>query len=421
MLLLITAIAAVLVLFLSAYQQTDETEKVIHEFERIQLSSVFYAEGAAIGDLNRDGQPDVIAGPYWYTGPDFQQRHAFYEPVEQDRLAYSENFIVDIEDVDGDGWEDILIVGFPGEAAYWYENPGNTDGYWPRNLIHPQVDNESPRFYDLTGDGQLELVFHTNGVLGFASWNESDPTALWTFTPVSGQWDWGRFTHGLGIGDINGDGFNDILKKEGWWENPGTDSQVNLWEYHQADFAADQQGGAQILVTDVDGDGYNDVITSLEAHGWGLAWYRQVRSDDTIEFEKNLIMGEAPEENPYGVAFSELHAFDLADMDGDGLKDFVTGKRWWAHGPQEGDHDPHGPAVLYWFKLDRSEDEVDFIPFLVDYDSGVGVEVETGELSGNGYPDIVVSNKKGTFVFLNRPKTIPKSVWEYLQPKRIHP
>ena len=42
-------------------------------------------------------------------------------------------------------------------------------------------------------------------------------------------------------------------------------------------------------------------------------------------------MGKEPE-NKYGVKFSELHAIDLVDMDGDGLKDIVTGKRFWSHG-----------------------------------------------------------------------------------------
>src|SRR5699024_8728444 len=189
-------------------------------------------------------------------------------------------------------------------------------------------------------------------------------------------------------------GLEDILMKNGWWQNPGTDQMDSRWQYHPVKFA--EAGGAQMYTYDVDGDGLNDVITSLDAHGWGLAWYRQIRDGDNISFEQHLIMGEALADNTYGVRFSQPHALDLLDMDGDGIKDLVTGKRFWGHGPT-GDVEPNAPAVLYWFKLNRNGDGgAGFTPYLVDDNSGVGVEVATGDLSGNGYPDIVVSNKNGT-------------------------
>ncbi|MDR8390115.1 VCBS repeat-containing protein [Aliifodinibius sp. S!AR15-10] len=408
------------VTILSSCQQSKGQggDYTIHKFQKIQLSSAFYAEGAGIGDINQDNQPDVIAGSYWYEGPDFKTKHAYYEPREYDPYKYSDNFIVNIEDVNGDDRNDILMVGFPGEAAHWFENPGSGDDYWNRHLIHERVDNESPQFYDLNRDGQLELVFHTDGYLGYATRNADDPTQPWSFTRISEQHDWGKFTHGLGIGDIDGDGLEDIMKKEGWWKNPGKDQLNSQWEYHEVDFGADQQGGAQMYAYDVDSDGLNDVVSSLNAHYWGLAWFRQTRNEDEITFEQNIIMGDSTADNRYGVKFAEIHAIDLVDMDNDGVKDLVTGKRFWAHGPDGYDFH-NNAAVLYWFKLDRSGPEVTFVPYLVDYDSGVGVEVDTGDLSGNGYPDIVVSNKKGTFVFLNQPESVSRDVWEFNRPDPI--
>lgn len=400
--LLSKCLMMILVLCLIGCEQEAEVNiEENSDFEKIQLSSDFFAEGVAIGDLNGDGQPDIAAGPYWYVGPGFEQRHEFYEPVAFDPLEYSENFIVEIEDVNGDEMADILIVGFPGESAHWYENPGSTDEHWERHLIHESVDNESPRFYDFNKDGQLELIFHTEGVLGFASRNESDSTAPWEFTPISEEWEWGAFTHGLGIGDIDGDGLEDVIKKEGWWKTPGIDSLDSIWEFNEVDFGVGDVGGAQMYVYDVDDDGYNDVITSLNAHGWGLAWYRQVQEGENINFEKNLIMGDSPDQNEYGVAFAELHSINLVDMDGDGIKDLITGKRWWAHGP-DGEDFQRNPAVLYWFELERTGEGVTFIPHQIDNASGVGVEVDTEDLNGDGKPDIAISNKKGTFVFLNQ-------------------
>ena len=46
-------------------------------FRKVQLSEEYYSEGAAFGDFNRDGQPDVVSGAFWYEGPDFRRKHAF--------------------------------------------------------------------------------------------------------------------------------------------------------------------------------------------------------------------------------------------------------------------------------------------------------------------------------------------------------
>ncbi|HKC25317.1 MAG TPA: VCBS repeat-containing protein, partial [Thermoanaerobaculia bacterium] len=49
-------------------------------FERFQLSNDFTCEGATFADLDRDGVNDVIAGPWWYAGPDFHVKHTIYPP-----------------------------------------------------------------------------------------------------------------------------------------------------------------------------------------------------------------------------------------------------------------------------------------------------------------------------------------------------
>jgi hypothetical protein len=187
------------------------------------------------------------------------------------------------------------------------------------------------------------------------------------------------------------------------------------WTFHPVKFAS--PGGAEMYAYDVDGDGDSDVITSLAAHEFGLAWHEQVRDGEKISFRRHLIMGDKPEQNRYGIVFSELHSLNLADIDGDGLKDIVTGKRFWAHGPT-GDAEPNAAAVLYWFKLVRGPDKsVDFIPYLVDDNSGIGTQVVARDFTGDKKPDIVVGNKKGTFVFVHQTKNVSKAEWETAQPK----
>ncbi len=384
-------------------------------FDKIALSDTFYAEGATFGDLNGDAEADIIAGPFWYEGPAYTQVHEYYTPAPFDPAGYSDNFFAHIYDFNKDGRPDIFIIGFPGQAATWYENPGAAEGHWPAHVVFETVDNESPAWTDLTGDGRPEIVCITDSRYGYVEPDWSDPTQPWSFHPISPDGGWQRFTHGLGVGDVNGDGRMDILEKDGWWEQPPTLDGDPVWTKHDVAFG---NGGAQMYAYDVDGDGDNDVITSLRAHGYGLAWFEHVEQDGRIDFVRHLIMNEQPEENRYGLAFAEIHAIDLIDMDGDGLKDIVTGKRWWSHGA-EGDPDPNPRALLYWFKIVRHTDGqgVDFVPYLIDDDTGIGVQVVAGDVNGDQFPDVVVSNKKGTAVLLQKRREVSEAEWRQAQPR----
>ena len=290
-----------------------------------------------------------------------------------------------------------MVIGFPDKPGYWYENPKGGTGLWPRHELFNQVGNESPGFQDVTGDGKPELLCCARGCIGYCEADWQHPELPWTFHPITPKGPYQKFTHGLGCGDINGDGRVDIIEKDGWWEQPESCAGDPVWKKHPFHFA---DAGAQMLVYDVNGDGLNDVITSLNAHGYGLAWYEQVRTNGEITFRQHLILNPESTPNKYGVSFTQLHSLALIDMDGDGLKDIVTGKRFWAHG--KNGHDPESdgfPAVLYWFQLTRpAPGQVEFVPHLIDKESGVGTEVSCGFISNKKRPDIVVGNKKGLFV-----------------------
>lgn len=393
-------------------------EYKLRSFKKITLSDKFYSEGAYWGDFNKDGKMDVVAGPYWYEGPAFEKKSELY-PVKEFNAAatYSDNFLTYAGDINGDGWDDVIVIGWPGQLTTWLENPKGAEGHWKRHTIHPVTDNESPRWGDFTGDGKSELVFHTGGHLGWASPTE-DVTKPWKFFKASKKGSWQRYTHGLGFGDVNGDGRNDLLEAKGWWEQPAAHVEEG-WTFHPVNFG---QGGAQMYAYDVDGDGDNDVITSIQAHGYGVSWFENTGKNDKGEptFKEHRIIGAKPEENKYGVKFSQPHALDLVDMDGDGVKDLVTGKRWWAHGPK-GDAEPMADPVLYWFKTVRSgkAGEVEFVPHLIDSASGVGTQVSAGDFTGDGLPDVVVGNKRGSFVFIQEVKTVSKAEWEAAQPKPV--
>jgi putative heme-binding domain-containing protein len=349
-------------------------------FRKVRLTDTFTSEGATFGDFNRDGKMDVASGPYWHEGPGFLKKHEIYEPKVYEKTGYSDNFLAFTHDFNGDGWMDVLVVGYPGRKTVWFENPQGREERWKRNVLFDVTDTESPGFADLTGDGVPELICATGGRLGYVTLDGK-------FHAVTPKAAYHRFTHGLGIGDVNGDGRADVLEAGGWWEQPKALVGDPEWTKHAVDFG---KGGAQMFAYDVDGDGDNDVITSLDAHGYGLAWFEQTKEG----FTKRIIDD---------VAFSQPHALALEDMDGDGLKDIVTGKRHWAHGPDK-DPDPQGPAVLYWFQLTRRADGVRYVPHLIDDASGVGTQVTVGEITGDKLSDVIVGNKLGTFLFLQKEK-----------------
>ena len=359
-----------------------------------QLATEFYSEGVTAGDFNHDGVQDIASGPWWYAGPNFEERYQYYAQDAFDPHGYSNNFFSFTDDFNSDGWDDILVYGFPGNDVSWYENPKGTERFWTRHQVMDVIDNESPTFLDINRDGHKDVICSVGGYFGFAEVNQDNPALPWKFNPISDQSAGGKFTHGLGVGDVNGDGRLDILEKNGWWEQP--EQLGKQWIQHKTPFG-EGYGPAQIYTSDVDGDGDNDVICSLSAHGYGLAWYENLGDGDNFKIHK--IMGATAAENEFGLVFSQLHAVEMADINGDGLKDIVTGKRYWAHGPN-GDADPQHPAVIYWFELQRSDDgsSVRWIPRQIDDNSGVGTEVKVADLNGDGHPDVFVGNKKGTFV-----------------------
>ena len=388
-------------------------------FTKKTLTERFVAEGCAVADFDKDGHADITAGNTIWHGPDFVRQTEFTPPADNPAgptktpydpaQGYSDFFLAYAHDCTGDGWPDILVYGLPGEAAFVFVNPQGGPGHWEKHAVFAVADGESPDVVDMTGDGRPELLVHSSdhgqggGQLGFAEIDWSRPLGTAVFHPITprspeNDKKYFRYTHGYGAGDVNGDGRQDILTKDGWFEQPATDAAI--WPFHPGPFGPpDGRGGAHMFATDVDGDGRNDIVTSYDAHGCGLGWFRQ-NADGT--FTEHRIMGSRPEENEQGVTFSQIHAMRLADIDGDGLLDIVTGKRRWAHGVN-GDIDPNADPVLYWFRLERDgAGGARYVAHEIDRDSGVGTQVTVADLDGDGRPDVVVANKRGVFAFTRK-------------------
>ena len=409
--LLIVLSAILLPLFLTTGMADDEY--VLHEFDHLQLDTEFYCEGATFGDISGDGFLDLISGPFWFEAPGFEKKHTYYEPAPYSIEAYSDCFFHFVEDFNQDGKLDIFRIGFPGKEASWYENPGSSEeGHWTQHIVFNGVDNESPTFVDITGDGKREMLFIFQGKYGYAEPNWDAPEEPWAFTAISEDRGLQRYTHGLGYGDVDGDGRIDLLEAKGWYKQPESLEDNPVWAHNPFDFAV---GGAQMYTYDFDGDGDNDVVTADQAHAWGLVWHENLLEEGEVAFKTRTIMGEKPEDNDYGVAFSQLHAMDLVDMDGDGVKDIITGKRYWAHMGK----DPGGlmDPVMYWFKTVRLENGgVIFKPYYIGSQTGVGTQLVVKDYNMDQFPDIAIGNKKGIALYTHKTRHVSREEWEEAQP-----
>lgn len=365
-------------------QTPPDTQRPIH-FQKRMLAAESY-ESVGVFDVNGDDTLDVVSGRVWYQGPHFVERHAILEISSWAGGQYYNDFGTIPMDVNGDGYMDFVTGGWAAQGIRWVENPG-PEGAWANHHIDSTGPVECPRAWDVDGDGILEVVPNNPGreLKYYRLDHDGTGKPQGTFTRVDVA---AKQGHGLGFGDINGDGRGDFVVSNGWLEAPA-DPASGTWVLHE-DFVLGT-ASVPILVEDVNGDGTNDLIVG-QGHGYGLDWYEQGRDvAGNPQWVKHPI-------DPYS---SQYHAMEWADLTGDGQPELITGKRFRAHnGHDPGSNDPLGLYYFQWNGDSFTKHAISYGPLGVG--KGTGLFFSVADLQNDGLNDLVVAGKDGLYVFYNQ-------------------
>ena len=377
--LLLATVAALSPAPASAQSGEKELKFVMHRIGN------FRSEACCVGDFNNDGKLDVVAGPYLYLAPDWKPqkiREMTGPGVDNKGMGYWDDFANIAIDVDGDGLLDVVSCCWMAQHSAWYRNPGKAGGLWKETIIEKNGNFETGETWDLLGTGKSDVILPA---VQRTVWYElgTGPDGKRGFIKhvVSNK----LMEFGGGVGDVNGDGRPDIIRPNAWFEAPA-DPRNGKWIEHPLALGGldgKAEHTPQIWVYDVNGDGLPDIITS-SAHRHGIFWYEQVRDGGKISWKQHVI----------DKTWTQAHSITLADLDGDGVPELVTGKRFLAH--NGGDPGAFEPLGLYYYKLKKGPNPV-WTKHVISYDKGIGsgMTVEVADMNGDGKPDIVVTGKWG--------------------------
>ena len=173
----------------------------------------------------------------------------------------------------------------------------------------------------------------------------------------------------------------------GWYEQPAEGVWEKPWKYHK-DWSL--QASLPMIVVDVDQDGKKDIVWG-NGHNYGLFWWRNLGNDGNgmLQWDKQTIDD----------SFSQPHSLTWADLDNDKQPELITGKRYFAH--NGGDPGANDGVLLVYYQWDKAAGK--FVRHDINRGAvGCGLQIRVADMDLNGWPDIAVAGKSGTYALLNQ-------------------
>jgi len=360
------------------------------QFKKHTINAEADYSAAALIDVNKDGKVDVVCGADWYEAPDWAKHKAAKVPRIGGR---PDGFSHLPFDVNRDGWTDVITVNYRSRSIKWMEHPGRDDAQWKLHTVVEPGPMETGRLVDVDGDGQLDLL--PNG-RSFAAWWEF----RWKDKTTKGLPAWIRHElpedaqgHGVGFGDIDGDGRKDIVGQNGWLKAPAN-AREGKWSWH-AEFKI-ERGSVPMLVVDPDEDGDNDIVWG-SAHDFGVYWLENAKTKEGKRIWHRHEIDKS---------WSQCHAPLWADMDDDGQGELIAGKRYMAHGGA--DPGAHDPLVVYRYQFNLTTKEWDRWTVSDGDRVGFGLDPKVGDIDNDGDLDLLACGRSGLYWLENQgPGTTP--------------
>jgi hypothetical protein len=287
-------------------------EGEVPHYELVHIDDSISGDVKLAGDIDLDGFPDLVVGGMpdeklnWYPYPDWQKvviASPNYEFTTDGALG----------DLDGDGDLDIVVPdGEWGNNLVWFRNP-LPDG-------DPQVSSQwNQNEIGSIGSWGKDVIladFDHNGYMDVATRHVSQAMIFFQLSP--GTWSRMSFSgvdvglEGMAAGDIDNNGYQDLVLHGVWLQNPGDSSSRSAasWSQHTI---GDAHAAFKALVVDLNQDGKMDVLFSSSEETAPVDWWTPQTSDPTGNWIRHNILP----------SLEKAHSLQSADMDLDGDIDIV--------------------------------------------------------------------------------------------------
>ena len=361
------------IVLLALFAQASPPATIHPDFEVIAIAPDSDFEACGVADFDNDGDLDIASGNAWYEAPEWT-RHEI--SLIRSVGGYRVDFADVPMDVNGDGHIDIVSCSWHDRGVFWRENPGPDGETWTTHAVDRPGNMETAIAADVDGDGRLDFVPNT---VSRTVWYRLEDGELKP-KRIHNE----RGGHGVGVGDVNGDGHMDLLGPDGWFESPGKTTPDATWTFHP-DWTL---GGAgiSIIAHDFNADGLTDIFWGM-GHDYGIYWLEQGRDEKGDRTWTKATVDRS---------WSQAHGLVLADIDDDGRMDVVTGKRRYAHNGK----DPGGQEELIVCTYAFDQDTGGFERTVLSRGGtvGAGHYPVVIDIDGDGDLDVVLPGKSGLYL-----------------------